>query len=516
MTLLTASHKKDIATILASNQFDVQFYLENYPDVKNSGLDPLVHYVLFGSQDHKNPNETFNTDIYKNLFSKIISKQENPFAHYLRNQENTLFFEKGLLQNYSHNTLTHCLKKLKTYPLFNEEYYKAIHQTVNFSNISPTRHALLHGIGEGRDILSPNNIAQYFGLQCQKKPLYKTGSYPHKAKLPRSIGIFYHTEGNNFIHELAQNLATYLQESGLNAQTLTEKTPLSQKPEICIFCAPHEFFFLDGSEHWKQEKIITQSIMFNTEQPHTLWFTRGLIYCLMAAGIMDLCLQNLPAFSKFGVPLFHFDPLPSLKKIPLTASDKAHSLFRILPPKAKKPSSPFTTFIERPLDISFFGNTSEKRERFFAQQANFFAAYNCFLYYRKTDGPIQAQGQYAALAHLPRHIAEHSKIFLNIHRDNMPFFEWHRMVLQGMASGAVVVTEECFPHPLYQENTHYLKETTRHIPNLIDWLLNTEEGTRKAETLRTTNLKLLQNKNLGQSKQHDLTRFISLVWAQHA
>lgn len=95
MTVLTTTHKKDIQTILESEQFDNTFYLANYPEVKHSGLDPLVHYVAFGYKEHKNPNATFNTEIYQSLFSKIIAKNENPFAHYLRNKTNALFLKKG-------------------------------------------------------------------------------------------------------------------------------------------------------------------------------------------------------------------------------------------------------------------------------------------------------------------------------------------------------------------------------------------------------------------------------------
>lgn len=514
MTVLTTTHKKDIQTILESEQFDTTFYLANYPEVKHSGLDPLVHYVAFGYKEHKNPNATFNTEIYQRLFSKIIAKNENPFAHYLRNKTNTLFFEKGLLQNYSHDILTKCLKKLKNYALFDEEYYKTLHKTVQFSTISPTQHALLHGIGEGRDILSPHRMAQYYGNQCQKNLTYTPRPYTPQAPQPRSIGVFYHTEGNSFIQELAQTLATALQQSGLNAQTMTEKTPLARKPELCIFCAPHEFFFLDGSEEWKQEDIMARAIMFNTEQPHTLWFTRGLIYCLMAAGIMDLCVQSLPAFAQFGVPVFHFDPLPTPHKNTLTNTDKQTALFRTLPPAARHAAPPTTPLAKRVFDISFFGNISYKREKFFAKHASFFAAYNCFLYYRKTDGPLTTQGRYAILAHLPRYIAEHSKIFLNIHRDDNHFFEWHRMVLQGMAAGAVVVSEECFPHPLYKAGTHYLTETTRHMPNLIEWLLDTPEGQQEAEKVRQNCFKLFSNKTLIRSKKQDLASYISSVWAK--
>ncbi|MFT8336593.1 MAG: hypothetical protein ABF628_10495, partial [Acetobacter orientalis] len=173
---------------------------------------------------------------------------------------------------------------------------------------------------------------------------------------------------------------------------------------------------------------------------------------------------------------------------------------------------PTTPLAKRVFDISFFGNISYKREKFFAKHASFFAAYNCFLYYRKTDGPLTTQGRYAILAHLPRYIAEHSKIFLNIHRDDNHFFEWHRMVLQGMAAGAVVVSEECFPHPLYKAGTHYLIESTRHMPNLIEWLLDTPEGQQEAERVRQNCFKFFSNKTLIRSKKQDLASYISSVW----
>ena len=41
---------EDIAELLASGRFDPQAYLERYPDVAQSGLDPARHYLWLGQK----------------------------------------------------------------------------------------------------------------------------------------------------------------------------------------------------------------------------------------------------------------------------------------------------------------------------------------------------------------------------------------------------------------------------------------------------------------------------------
>lgn len=37
-----------------SEKFDSSFYLEQNPDVKASGLNPLLHYLKFGKKEERN------------------------------------------------------------------------------------------------------------------------------------------------------------------------------------------------------------------------------------------------------------------------------------------------------------------------------------------------------------------------------------------------------------------------------------------------------------------------------
>ena len=62
--------------------FDAQFYLENYPDVRRSGVDPFLHYVTTGFREGKDPSADFSSSFYSNEYLGGTPDQ-NPFLHYL-------------------------------------------------------------------------------------------------------------------------------------------------------------------------------------------------------------------------------------------------------------------------------------------------------------------------------------------------------------------------------------------------------------------------------------------------
>jgi hypothetical protein len=164
------------------------------------------------------------------------------------------------------------------------------------------------------------------------------------------------------------------------------------------------------------------------------------------------------------------------------------------PPAARSDIDPSLPFAARPIDISFFGTSSPRRDAFFARNAAFFADYETFNYNRRPDrGPIRSEGEDGALTRLAGHVSGHSKITLNIHQEEFGYFEWHRMVRLGMCSGSLVVSDPCLPHPDFVANEHYLQENARHIPDLLEWLLKTEDGAREANRVRANVDLLLTN-----------------------
>lgn len=63
--------------------FDTDFYLTNYPDVAEAGVDPVQHYILNGWRENRDPCLAFSTKYYLDNNADIVEAGVNPFFHFL-------------------------------------------------------------------------------------------------------------------------------------------------------------------------------------------------------------------------------------------------------------------------------------------------------------------------------------------------------------------------------------------------------------------------------------------------
>jgi glycosyltransferase involved in cell wall biosynthesis len=76
--------KKYRKLITRSGLFDVEYYLKNNQDIKNYNIDPLDHFILYGGDDRRNPNSTFDMRYYSLAFPELMSRLSvNPLVHYI-------------------------------------------------------------------------------------------------------------------------------------------------------------------------------------------------------------------------------------------------------------------------------------------------------------------------------------------------------------------------------------------------------------------------------------------------
>lgn len=68
--------------ISKSNKFDSTFYLDNYE--LQDGDDPIVHYIKEGVFNGCKPNKTFDIKFYLNRYPDVKNIIINPFYHYVR------------------------------------------------------------------------------------------------------------------------------------------------------------------------------------------------------------------------------------------------------------------------------------------------------------------------------------------------------------------------------------------------------------------------------------------------
>ena len=83
--LLKSLHQwSAIRAITRSGLFDKNWYLANNPDVAQSGLDPIKHYVRYGAREGRDPSPSFSTRGYLSNYLDVAAAGANPLEHFIR------------------------------------------------------------------------------------------------------------------------------------------------------------------------------------------------------------------------------------------------------------------------------------------------------------------------------------------------------------------------------------------------------------------------------------------------
>lgn len=78
----------DYIIIHLSGQFDRNYYLFTYPDVRQADIDPLWHYVKYGWKEGRKPSEKFDINFSSTQLDHSQGGGQNPLVRYLLNSGN--------------------------------------------------------------------------------------------------------------------------------------------------------------------------------------------------------------------------------------------------------------------------------------------------------------------------------------------------------------------------------------------------------------------------------------------
>jgi GT2 family glycosyltransferase len=146
--------------------FETTWYLARNPDVAGQGLNPLEHYCEWGVRDGRDPSPLFSTNWYLAQNPDVAAAGLNPLAHYLKHgagegRDPHPLFETNwyLAQNpevRGLNPLEHylrwgCRHGRSPHPLFDAKWYLAQHGDIAALKLDPLLHYLALGGREGRD-----------------------------------------------------------------------------------------------------------------------------------------------------------------------------------------------------------------------------------------------------------------------------------------------------------------------------------------------------------------------------
>ena len=240
--------------------------------------------------------------------------------------------------------------------------------------------------------------------------------------------VFASRHGNVYMLEIAQLLVDGFADMGVTAELHLDGLPRSNTD---IVVAPHEFYgLLEGVDEPAKVASARCSVALTTEQPNTKWFEEGFRYARFAPLILDLNRSSVDEFRRRGVRAEHL-------------------------PVGFHPSwaAPSLGMDERDIDILFMGSVTDRRSRILAQLSDVLSGLRCRILLFDAAAPVN-QGEAGFLHGRAKfELIARSKIMLNIHRSDLRYFEWPRLV-QGMMNGAVVMTEPCDDHDPFVDGKH--------------------------------------------------------------
>jgi 2-polyprenyl-3-methyl-5-hydroxy-6-metoxy-1,4-benzoquinol methylase len=63
--------------------FDASYYVRAHSDVRIAGVDPLLHFLLYGGRETRNPSPLFDTADYLSRHPDVRSSRVNPLLHFV-------------------------------------------------------------------------------------------------------------------------------------------------------------------------------------------------------------------------------------------------------------------------------------------------------------------------------------------------------------------------------------------------------------------------------------------------
>ena len=76
--------QQEAALIITSEYFDIDWYLQRYPDVAEAKINPAEHYLKFGANEGRMPGPLFDGDWYLKRYPDVAQSGINPLLHFIK------------------------------------------------------------------------------------------------------------------------------------------------------------------------------------------------------------------------------------------------------------------------------------------------------------------------------------------------------------------------------------------------------------------------------------------------
>ena len=246
--------------------------------------------------------------------------------------------------------------------------------------------------------------------------------------------VYVSDRGNIFMTEIAALVAAALADTGRRTVFPAPGLPEAGPDRINIVVAPHEFYPLQrGIPDRDLLAAAETAVSVGVEQPGTHWFDLGARYSSVGPFALDISRFAAEELTRRGIEARHLQ-LGYHKSWDMWGGD---------------PERP------RPTDVLFLGSVTARRDAILGMAAPFLWDWNADLRLFEFPRPMsQPRGHFVASRDKWELLAS-SRILLNVHRNDVPYFEWVR-TLDAVVNGCLVLTEPSDEYGPLEVGKHFL------------------------------------------------------------
>lgn len=249
---------------------------------------------------------------------------------------------------------------------------------------------------------------------------------------------------NYFFVDLVTALRYELDRIGVTSFVSTDGFPAPRPGLVYVLFPPHEYFVLE--KRVPPQDVLARTIFICAEQPGTGHFRQNVELAPVAGALFDLNLQAIREFAMRGIEAQH---------LPLGYSgywDRGWD------------------DAERDIDLVFLGAATERRLKYLAGFTPVLSRHSTKLIITDNSGPNPAAAANFLVGDQKLALLRRSKVVINIHQDDIPYFEWQRIV-ESVHSGCVVVSEHSTDFEPFEPGVHFLSALPESLALLSEELL---------------------------------------------
>jgi hypothetical protein len=266
---------------------------------------------------------------------------------------------------------------------------------------------------------------------------------------------------NHFFVEVAEAVGIELERLGVPATLSNDGFPPLREDLVYAIVSPHEFQGLAPPEHWPTPRQLERTVLYCLEQPGTKYFEGDVRIARSGVGaVLDINPLGVQELRRDGVDAHH---------APIGWTE------------AWTFAQPQLSETARDIDLLHLGVYSTRRGEILERASDRLARRRTALVLGDPSKPNTAAEDDFTVGAEKWDLLARSRVLLNIHQGDRPYFEWLR-VIQAICNGAFVVTEHSTGTEPLVEGEHFASAAADDMVELAEVYLDDES--RRASAAR--------------------------------